>query len=46
MGAAVEAFGMSLNGARRVRFWNAVTAGPLAAASRRVFDWTGLVERI
>src|SRR5439155_1651935 len=25
-GAAVEAFGMSLNGARRVRFWNAVTA--------------------
>ncbi len=26
MGAAVEAFGMSLNGARRVRFWNAVTA--------------------
>src|SRR5437588_11255085 len=26
MGAAVEAIGMSLNGARRVRFWNAVTA--------------------
>src|SRR5205807_9737498 len=26
MGAAVEAFGMSLNRARRVRFWNAVTA--------------------
>src|SRR5256884_982886 len=26
MGAAVEAFGMSLNGARIVRFWNAVTA--------------------
>ncbi len=43
MGAAVEAFGMSLNGARRVRF---CVSGPLAAASRRVFDWTGLVERI
>src|SRR5205809_322717 len=39
MGAAVEAFGMSLNGARRVRFWNAVTAAFCGVLPALVLIW-------